>query len=324
MFPIPAAAQAAQPPVIIDIPINPQDQRINESFNTAFDKITFLFFRVFNFIFPSLGPTVENACLRISNIWQSIKEAWQQEEIRKEMDQLRIQNHELQVKTRDYDYLAQKNGQLTLERDQLEMNRRELIQAKEVAENLIRNTLQQEANLIGRERHADQYRNIVVLKNQELELKLAQIEHDRDLAHQNFNVILAANQELSLKFAESQQMIEDLRARLPNQEALIERLDLLAKAAQRLPQTGSRSELDDGLDNLLPFLMQQIDQANENLQKAREFLPVGSTAAKVALQSFERIIGEIKDYLARIPQSLRLHANWNRSVRQLIFQNQQL
>lgn len=346
MFPIPAAGQVAQQqPQELGIPANPQDQLVNDAsqgvfgraqefagrawgfvtigFNAAFDKVTFLFFRVFNFIFPSLGPTVENAFLRVCNIWQSIKDAWHQEEIRKEMDQLRIQNHEMQVKTRDYDYLVEKNGQLTEERNRLEMNHRELVHAKDLAEKLIRIAVEQEANLVGREQHADRYRNIVVLKNQELEQTVVRIKQERDLAQRNYSQTLRNNQDLQLKLAQAQQAVHDLQVQMPNHQALLNRLDQLAKSAQSIPQTGRRTELDDGLANLLPLLLEQIDEAQNHLDQAKDALPQGSNAAKVALQSFERILGEIKDYLERIPQTLKLHANWNQSVHNLMFLTQQ-
>lgn len=331
-------------PVAIEVQPNPQDQRVEEAtrsifdraketvsrawsatvigFHTAFDKVSFVFFRVLEWVHPSLGPKIENVFLRVGNIWQSIKEAWRQEEIRKEMDHLKVQNHELQVKTRDYDRFVEQNGQLTVERDKLARENRELLQAKSFAEEFIRGAAQQEQNLLRREGVVVQYRDVVVLKNQQLQQENAQLIQERDQARQAMALHQAANQDLQARLLQAQQQAADLQLQMPNYQALRDQLELIGKAAQQVHRFGQKNELDDGIEGLLPLMRQQIELAKEKLTQAKQGIPAHSPAA-IALQSFERIMNEVVGYLDRVPQALQLHANWQQPVDRLFLLQQQ-
>ena len=67
-------------------------------FQTTWDKASFVFFRVFEWVHPMLGPRLENVFLRVSNIWTSIRTAWKEKAVQEEIDALRLENQGLRLR----------------------------------------------------------------------------------------------------------------------------------------------------------------------------------------------------------------------------------
>jgi len=338
--PIPAQA------VAIELQPNQQDQRVADAtkgvfqrvketatrvwnatvigFQVAGDKISFVAFRVLEWIHPTLGPRIENAWLRVTNIWQAVRDAWKQEEVRKEMDHLRLQNHELQVKTRDYDQIVERNGVLIQERDRMQIDSQGLIQAKNFAEESLRLAYQQEHNIVGREEAVVQYRNVVVLKNKELEAANHQLKRERDEAKQALDKFLAGNQDLQQQLIQAQQQIADLSVLLPQNLEMRAQLALVVQSIHEVPRFGQKTELDLRLEGLLPKLQGQLDLAFQRLEAAKQALPIGGQAA-AAVSSLQRVLTGINGFINEVPQAFARHANWEEPVnRILLFQQRQV
>ena len=318
--------------VAIDIQPNPQDQRVVEAskgifetvkatsvriweatvigISAAGDKISFVFFRVLEWIHPSLGPKIEVVFLRITNIWQAIKDAWKAEEIRRQIEDLSVQNLELRQRTRDYD-------QVLLERNKFQQGNHALLAAKNFAEEALRLAQQQEANIVGRERAVVEYRDIVVLKNQRLEEENLDLIRQRDEARQELLPFLAGNQQLRDELEAAQQQVLDLQQQLPAHQQMQEQFAIVAQAIGKVQRFG-RTEIDDGLETLLPLLSGQILQAKEKLNQVRATVAPNSPTA-IALQSFERIMGTVETYLGQVTEAMQLHGNYQQPVNRLLY-----
>lgn len=320
------------PAVAIDIQPNPQDQRVVEAskgifetvkatsvrvweatvigISAAGDKISFVFFRVLEWIHPSLGPKIEVVFLRITNIWQAIKDAWKAEETRKQIEDLSVDNLELRQRTRDYD-------QILLERNQFQQSNHALLAAKNFAEEALRLAQQQEQNIVGREQAVIEYRDIVVLKNQRLEQENLELTRQRDEARQALTPFLEGNQQLRDELAAVQQQVLDLQQQIPAHQEMQQQFAIVAQAIGKVQRIG-RTEIDDGLDALLPLLSAQILQAKDKLNQVRAtVVPYSPTA--IALQSFERIMGTVETYLGQVTAAMQLHGNYHQPVNRLIF-----
>lgn len=359
------AIQQIQIPLqAVAVDVRPQDQRVVEASKGIFeraketavriwhatvtaiqvagDKISFVVFRVLEWVHPALGPKIENVWLRVSNIWEAIKQGWKEEETRKQIENLQVQNHELQVKTRDYDEIVFQNRQLTGERDRLQQDHQALFLAKNFAEEALRIAREQAHNIIGREQEVVQYRDIVVLKNQQLEQANQQLEQanqelvrEKNEATQALARFLAENRNLLQQLAAAQQELLDVQQLLPNQREMNEKFALVADAVQRVPQLG-QTELNDLLEELLPLLRGQMAQANARLDTLTqprqnplnpdEMLPPlvePFSPTAIVLGSFRRIMQTIDEHIARIPNAMRLHGQFQHPVHQLLWNLQQ-
>jgi hypothetical protein len=338
--------------VAIDVQPNPQDQRVVEAashgffagaketlsrvwsatvigFQVAGDKISFVFFRILEWIHPSLGPRVEVAFLRITNIWQAIKDAWKAEETRKQMEDLSVQNLELTNRVRDYEQIVIQNGQLTDDRNRLQQDNLNLLQAKNFAEEALRQARQQEQNILGREEAVVQYRDIVVLKNQRLEEEKAQLIRERDEAQQALAPFLAGNQQLREQLAEAQQQIADLQLQIPQQREMQQQFAVVADAIGKVQRIGPGA-VDHALDGLLSLLNEHLPKAHEKLDYV--LLPrrnadneiIGpplvepTSTAGIALQSFRRIVTSLQDYTGQVALAMQVHGNYQAPVNRLL------
>lgn len=347
-----ALQQIHVPPQAVAIDVHLQDQRVAEvskgifaraketavriwqatiiGFQVAGDKISFVFFRVLEWIHPSLGPKIENVFLRVTNIWQAIKDAWRQEEVRKQIADLQVQNHELQVRTRDYEQIVFQKGQLTEERDRFQQENQALLHAKNFAEDALRIARQQEQNIIGREQAVVQYRDVVVLKNQQLDQANQQLIRERDEAKQALAVFLAGNQNLLQQLAAAKQQILDLQQLIPDQREMGQQFAVVANALGKVQRYG-KTELDDGLEGLLPLLRAQIALAYAKLDeltkhrpnplKPQEMLPPlvePLSPTGIALGSFRRIMGMVEGYITQVTTVMQLHGNFQQPVNRLL------
>ncbi len=326
-------------PVEIDIQPNAQGQRVSEAsrgifdrmketavriwtatvigFSAAGDKISFVFFRALEWIHPSLGPKLEVVFLRVTNIWQSIKDAWKAEEIRKQIEDLSVQNHELQARMRDYDQVLMQNGQLTWERNHFQQESHAFLQAKNFAEEALRLAQRQEGNIIAREGALGEQRDIVLLKNERLEQENQVLTRQRDEARQALVPFLEGNQQLQAQLAAAQRQVLDLQQMLPSHQEMNAQFALVADAIGKVPRFG-RTGLDGGLETLLPLLNGQIAQAKEKLHLAKATVQPNSPAA-IALQSFERIMGVVEAYLGQVTAAMQLHGHYQDPVDRLLF-----
>jgi preprotein translocase subunit SecD len=258
--------------------------------------------------------------LRVTNIWQSIKDAWKAEEIRKQIENLSVQNHELQARTRDYDQVVMQNGQLTQERNHFQQESHALLQAKNFAEEALRLAQHQEGNIIAREGAIGEQRNIVVLKNLRLEEENQNLIRQRDAARQALVPLLEGNQQLQAQLAAAQQQVLDLQQVLPSHQEMNAQFAVVADAIGKVPRFG-RTGLDGGLDTLLPLLTGQIAQAKGKLNLAKETVQPNSPAA-IALQSFERIMAVVEGYLGQVTAAMQLPRNYQDPVDRLLWLQQ--
>lgn len=273
----------------------------------GWDKLTFIFFRVLEWIHPSLGPRFENIFLRISNVWQSIKEAWRSEEARRELDQLRIQNQQMQERAANYDRIFDEHAQLS------EQNQRLIHDNQWMTE--------QARNLLEREQAGVDSRNILFAQNRQMEGERETLIRQRNEAVSERDRFFANIGQLNHQLAAAQQQVRDLESQTENRQELDANLAHIAQACDQIHSFGSQTALSNGLNELLPLLLDQLQQAQTRIAESKDVLR--GTSAEIAVQSVERILNEMRSYFTRVPEALRLHENWNHHIGQLVLHFQQ-
>jgi myosin heavy subunit len=309
--------------VAADVRPNSQEQRVDGIFQsmkemlgnlwrtislgvqTAGDKISFVTFRALEWINPTLALRAENAFLRIKGIWQGIQDAWTQEEVQNSIEELKVNQYELHLKVQDYDQLVQ-------ERDRLKQQNQQLIQDKNLTQAQNQAVHEREQAVVG-------IRDILTQRNEQLTQQNAQLLREKTEAQQALAQLQAQQQELALKLADAEQQAADLQLATPNQQAIKDQLAVIAKTCQQMPKIGHTTQLDQGLEALLPLLSKQIEDAKTSLAQAKESLTEDQPAF-ISLLSFERLLGVLTNSLNGIPQILALHRNWQQPVNELLYQ----
>lgn len=339
----------AMPQQAPQVQSNPQDlrvtqvskpifQRVKETLSSAWsatvigvkaagDKISFVFFRVLEWIHPSLGPKVENVFLRIGNVFRSIKGAWRQEEIRKEMEHLRVENHDFRAQVQRLSGTAEQNERLKLDLSQLQgenglirQTYSFLEQEKAGQDQRYQAILRQQDHIRDRESAVVRQRDMIVGQNAQLQKEKEELTVQRTKAVQALTLALAMSGSTWQQLDAAQQEVADLRRQMESNRAMTELLDPIVRACDQVRQVGQKTEIDDNLEKLIPFLLQQIRDTRTRLSTAKETLLLAHphSSAQVPLQSLERILAAVVESLEKIPQALKLHAHWQESVGQLL------
>lgn len=278
------------------------------SVQTAADKVSFVAFLVIDLVYPYIGPRIQIIYLRLTGIYHSIKNALDQEKIRKELEVLKISHYEMSHHVQDHDQLQQRYRELFNAHEQLKQEQQELAETNQFHEKILSTAYSQETE-------AAQRRKELLEENQKIKQEKTQLIESLAHSQQELLQSLKANQELQQQLLQTQQKSTDLETQITLNATLSKTLSRIATACQQAPT--QQTELDQGLEELLPLLLTQIEAAQQKLTLAKQNLPPHSSA-KVPIQSFERILSTIVEYLNRIPQSLRLHNDWNQIIERLL------
>lgn len=312
----------------------PQDTRVNEAAQGTFQrtkqtlirawhatvtgikiaggKISFVFFRALEWVNPQWSLRAEVIFLRISSVFQGIKDAWRQQEIQKEIDGLKKQNIDLQQKVHQLDRVTEKNTYLE--------------QTKRVDDQRIHALVQQQEQMVQREEAVVRDRDLVlqekdlyVVKTKQLQKENEELVQQRNAALAALTVALAGKNQLQQQFNQLQEELTAAQQELAlkqNTRELNDHVAHIATLCKMLPR-GPLTSLDRDLEQMLPLLRQQMDTARESLTRAKQNLPEESSA-HAPLQSLDRILNQLIHCLERVPQTFQLHSNWKQPINVLL------
>ncbi len=205
--------------------------------------------------------------------------------------------------------LSLENAQLKATFSSSEGMRQESLEQSAFARNLLQNAENQMQSGSEREQAVLAFRKIEMEKNQQLEKKNATLVQELEGMRKELEYSKGSFLSLQNQLVKAQQEIKDLNLQIPGQQEINVHLATLAKASQKIHRYGEHTELDDGLNRLLPLMRSQIEQAQTMLARVKKNVNE-SSAASIALQSFERIMNQVTDYLDQIPQVFQMHSQW--------------
>ena len=272
-----------KPLIPLDSRCNAQDQRVTGVFQSCQNMLSriegtlsFVAFRVLEWVHPFLGPRLENVFLRIKGVWQGILNTWKQERDLNCIQDLQVSHYELQQKVGNQAQLTQAMTLLKEENRQL-LQEREATQKREQAIEGVRGIL---------------LKQIEGLKqgNQQL------LDQNKSLAD-----VQIQNQALIKNLQNEGQAALDFRLVSANLTEMHTVLSSLAKALLDESRMGHQTNLDSTYEKFFSLCLQQIEQAETSLQSVQALLPKDSTI-DVALLSFGRILGGLKTSLPIIPR----------------------
>ena len=277
----------------------------------AGDKVSFLFFRVFEWVRPTLGPRVENVFLRIREIWRGVRERWQRDKIRQEMRILRQENRELRTRVR---VLTPENQELRRTLSQLE---EELTQSRNGADAQVQGLLKQQQNIQDSEQAVVDQRTLLTQRNQQLTGQIEQLTQELTKAQQASAQAEQNTKEAEQRLAQMGRSALDAHDRDVRDAGLQPLLQKISEKLNQLPQDQLKGALDCELDQLLPLLLQQIVETQSKLSPTKGHLPPHHPAL-VSLESLDRILLDLTSLFTRVSAGFKWHSNFRNPLDQWI------
>ena len=267
----------------------------------AFANTGFFFFRALEFIFPALALRTEGIVLRISNAWQAMRQNRAVGNLLEKIAELELQVQRFSRRSEDRDHLAAECAALR-------------------EKNLYLQNLQQEAEGVNKYQAeevqaTEKQRDLLFDENTRLKLQIEQLKGQSQEAKDRVDSFNALVQQLQLELQDVKRTDQDYE-----QEAQLRQT--LFCQVQKIVQTCGQgdvhqpTELDHNLNRLLPFLLNQLEQAQNLLPKVKEDLH--NESAKIVVRSFERILKQIHLSFSNIPVAFKRHTAWNANIYQLV------
>ncbi len=269
------------------------------------DAISLLFFRILNWVHPSLGAKAEIIFLRVSNIWASIKEAWRQQEIRKKINDLTTENRALHATVQQLSTVSEENNKLRLENSRLAPFEQLAATHEKLAQSLTRN----QTNITDREAAVVRQRDLIIQQNEALKKELDALTTQRNTSASAMALTLVRDTALQTECARLQQELTVLRSQMQNSRELDQRLGSIAAGCAQLPQRSPQQQtaLDHEIRELIPVLRQRIAGAREQFRHCQSHFP-GDASAQIPFRTLDDVLEQLDEYLERVQQALHLHS----------------
>lgn len=295
------------------------------TFEVGGTKVAFVFFRVIGIVSPNFALRLENGYLYVCDLIQSVKNARREREIREEIDLLRVQNRDLTANLQALRLVGAENAQMVREREHLRRENQFLTErqrvvegVKDVLEERVQALEQQQRQIVDREavivrdRGAlVEERNLLVQRNEALLQENGLLQGARNRAQEELHRVQQENETLRGQVEGELPVLRSELVGAKQRAQLTQQLVLIEQAAQQM-QTRSdwqKTQLDDGLERILPLLVQQVKDARQSLQIIQPQVKM-STALQEGLRGVDGALDEISQLLEQVPKVLSLHSLW--------------